>query len=80
MEGFLMTRRQVLVLALVVEAGMGAAAIGLGVWVGLPDLEWGHGNLAGLGWGMAGALVLLGILMLFQRYPVGAEGRKSGNG
>lgn len=74
-ETLAMTRRQMLVLAVVVEAGLGVVAIGLGWWWGLPVGDWVRWSVLGLLWGMVGAAALFALLLLCRRFPVGPIGR-----
>ena len=72
---FSITRRQVLLLAVVVEAGMGMLALGLGWFFRLPVTGWIRPDVTGITLGLLGVLVLLGILLLCRRFPVGPVGR-----
>lgn len=70
-----MTRRQMLTLALTVEAGMGVLAIGVALLLSLPVVEWVQPGWTGFGWGLLGGLVLLGVLLLCQKFPLGPIGK-----
>ena len=75
MYGMSMRRKQIVILAVVVEAGLGVVALAGGWWWKLPVGEWVAWSAEGLGWGLAGAVVLLGILLLCRRFQVGPIGR-----
>ena len=70
-----MTRRQIVTLAVAVEAGLGVAAVVLAWMLKLPMDEWVRFTLHGLLWGIGGAAILLAILCLCRRFPVGPIGR-----
>ena len=72
---FSLTRRQMLFLAVGVEAGMGLLALGLGWIFHLPVMEWVRPGVTGTVLGVGGAGVLFGILLLCRRFPVGPVGR-----
>ena len=72
---FSLTRRQMLFLAVGVEAGMGLLALGLGWFFHLPVTEWVRPGVTGIVLGAGGAAILFGILLLCRRFPVGPVGR-----
>jgi hypothetical protein len=72
---FSLSRRQILVLAVGVEAGMGLLALGLGWFFRLPVTAWVRPDATGIVLGVVGATVLFGILLLCRRFPVGPIGR-----
>lgn len=70
-----LTRRQILLLTVGVEAGMGLLALGLGLAFHLPVTGWVRPDQAGLVVGLQGAAVLFGTLLLCRLFPVGPVGR-----
>ena len=53
MYGMSMRRKQIVILAVVVEAGLGVVALAGGWWWKLPVGEWVAWSAEGLGWGLA---------------------------
>ena len=70
-----LTRGQLLALALVVEGGLGALAVVLGLFFGLPVGEWFKIGWLEVGMGVVGTMALFGLLILAWRFPVGPWGR-----
>ena len=59
-----LTRRQILLLTVGVEAGMGLLALGLGWAFNLPVTEWVRPDKTGFVLGVLGIAILLGTLLL----------------
>ena len=70
-----LTRRQILLLTVGVEAGMGLLALGLGWAFNLPVTEWVRPDKTGFVLGVLGIAILLGTLLLCRLFPVGPVGR-----
>jgi membrane protease YdiL (CAAX protease family) len=70
-----MTRRRLVLLAVIVEALLGLVALVGGWLLKLPMGEWVVWSATGLLWGLGGTVVLLAILLLCRRFPVGPIGK-----
>ena len=64
-------KRQFLGIAIGVEGGMGLGAWVVAAILGLPVAGWVAWSNAGLAWGIAGAAIMLVVLGLTRRAPVG---------
>jgi membrane protease YdiL (CAAX protease family) len=71
MEGADRARRDVLLLALLVEGGLVGLAWGLGWLLGEPPLEKVRWDLAGVGLGLAASVPMLLLFVVLVRWPVG---------
>lgn len=75
MQSFPLSRKQVVLLAVLVEGGLGLTALLAGWMLGLPVGAWINWSVRAVWWGLAGGAALLILLWLCRRYPFGPVGR-----